>query len=179
MPEIVRDAAFAELAAATLYALLKLRVDVFVVEQRCPYPELDGRDTEPATRHLWLERDGAPVAYLRMLAEPGTAGERVAASGRSASGTRGQAARADGTAVRIGRVAVAAGARRAGLAGRLLAAALARVGGRECVLDAQSYLVDFYARYGFTPCGPEYLDDGIPHRPMRRPPQLSSDTRHH
>lgn len=144
MPEIVRAAGFAELTAATLYALLKLRVDVFVVEQRCPYPELDGRDTEPATRHLWLERDGAPVAYLRMLAEP------------------------DGP-VRIGRVAVAPGARRAGLAGQLVAAALAEVGERECVLDAQSYLVDFYARYGFAPTGPEYLDDGIPHRPMRRP----------
>jgi ElaA protein len=141
---ILRAATFAELDTATLYALLRLRVDVFVVEQRCPYPELDGRDLEPATRHLWLERDHAPVGYLRMLAEP------------------------DGT-VRIGRVVVARSARRAGLAGRLLAAALAEAGGRTCVLDAQSRLVGFYRGLGFTPTGPEFLDDGIPHVPMRRP----------
>lgn len=145
-------AAFAELDTATLYALLQLRVDVFVVEQRCPYPELDGRDTEPATRHLWLERDGAPVAYLRILAEPGGA-------------------------VRIGRVAVVRPARRAGLAGELMAAALAEAGDRECVLNAQSHLVDFYARLGFAVSGPEYLDDGIPHRPMRRPTPSAIDGR--
>lgn len=138
----LREAGFAELDAATLYALLRLRVDVFVVEQRCPYPELDGRDPEPATRHLWLERDGAPVAYLRVLAEP------------------------DGAA-RIGRVVVAPGARGAGLAGRLLTAALAMVGERECRLDAQAPLVGLYARFGFTATGPEHLEDGIPHVPMR------------
>ncbi len=47
-------AAFAELPPATLYALLQLRVQVFVVEQRCPYQDLDGRDTDPGTRHVWL-----------------------------------------------------------------------------------------------------------------------------
>jgi ElaA protein len=145
VPDTVRAAAFAELTTATLYALLKLRVDVFVVEQRAAYPELDGRDTEPATRHLWLERAGAPVGYLRMLAEPGGA-------------------------VRIGRVVVARPERGSGVAGRLLAAALARVGDRECVLDAQSPQVGFYARRGFVATGPEYRDDdGIPHVPMRRP----------
>jgi ElaA protein len=140
----VRVAAFAELDPATLYALLKLRVDTFVVEQRCPYPELDGRDTEPAARHLWLERGGTPVAYLRTLAEP------------------------DG-AVRIGRVVVARHARRAGLAARLLAAAIDRAGGRPCVLDAQTHLVGLYTRHGFVPAGSEFLDDGIPHVPMRLP----------
>lgn len=139
----LRVAAFAELDAATLYALLRLRVDVFVVEQRCPYPELDGHDLEPSARHLWLERDGAPIAYLRLLTD------------------------LDGTA-RIGRVAVSPDARGAGLAGQLLSAALARVGDRECVLDAQAHLVDLYARFGFTPTGPEFREDGIPHVPMRR-----------
>jgi ElaA protein len=65
-------------------------------------------------------------------------------------------------------VAVARGARWQGLAGRLMAAALAEVGDRECVLDAQRHLTGFYRRRGFTPTGPEYLDDGIPHVPMRR-----------
>jgi ElaA protein len=139
-------ARFAELDAATLYALLRLRVDVFVVEQRCPYPELDGRDTEPSTVHLWLAEGGVPAGYLRLLSEP------------------------DGTA-RIGRVAVVRPARGAGLAGRLMAEALVRVGDRDCVLDAQSPLVGFYARLGFEVTGPEFVEDGIPHVPMHRPHQ--------
>ena len=63
-------AAFDQLSAATLYGLLRLRMQVFIVEQRCPYQDLDGRDTEPGTRHVWLDDDGSPQAYLRILAEP-------------------------------------------------------------------------------------------------------------
>ena len=67
---ILRTARFADLDTVTLYALLRLRSDVFVVEQACPYPELDGRDDEPGTEHRWFEDDaGAPTAYLRTLAE--------------------------------------------------------------------------------------------------------------
>lgn len=138
----LRVAPFADLDPRTLYDLLRLRVDVFVVEQRCPYPELDGRDTEPGTLHLWLERDGHPVAYLRILE--------------------------DGEARRIGRVAVARDARGVGLARRLMREALAIVGSRPCVLDAQSYLLNFYTSLGFVPTGPEFVEDGIPHVPMRR-----------
>lgn len=141
-------ASFAELDAQTLYPLLRLRVDVFVVEQRCPYPDLDGRDAEPDTRHLWLAPADDPTdphAYLRLLAEP------------------------DGTA-RIGRVCTAAKARGGGLSGRLVAAALHLVGTEhDCVLDAQSHLVGLYERYGFSPSGPGFVEDGIPHTPMRRP----------
>lgn len=137
-------AGFAELDAPTLYALLRLRCDVFVVEQHCPYPELDGRDAEPGTRHLWLDQGGGPIAYLRILREP------------------------DGTA-RIGRVCTAASHRGGGHARHLMVAALDLVGpDTGCVLDAQAHLVGFYGGFGFTESGPEYLDDGIPHVPMRR-----------
>ncbi len=139
---ILRTARFADLDATTLYALLRLRVDVFVVEQRCRYPELDGRDTEPGTIHVWFEDEGGLVAYLRVLEE--------------------------GRGARIGRVCTDAAHRGAGLSGRLVAAALDLIGARETVLDAQSHLVAFYARFGFEPTGPEFLDDGIPHVPMRR-----------
>jgi ElaA protein len=140
----VHAAAFGDLDAATLYALLKLRVDVFVVEQNCPYPDLDGRDLEPGTRHLWCTDDAGEVtAYLRLLTEP------------------------DGS-LRIGRVVTAVKARGEGLSARLMECALAEAGDRTVVLDAQSYLVGFYERYGFVPTGPEFLDDGIPHVPMRR-----------
>jgi ElaA protein len=137
-------AAFGELDPYILYALLRLRAEVFVVEQECAYLDLDGLDTDAATRHLWLDRAGEPVAYLRILALP--------------DGGR-----------RIGRVVVAKAARGGGLAARLMDAALEQVGDRACDLNAQSYLVDFYRRYGFAPVAPEFVDDGIPHTPMARP----------
>lgn len=138
-------ASFHDLDTTTLYALLRLRTDVFVVEQECPYPELDGRDTEPGTRHLWLARDRDVLAYLRILADPG--------------------------AERIGRVAVARHERGAGHAGRLMSEALAVIGNRPAVLAAQTHLAGFYGRYGFTVSGAEYVEDGIPHVPMRREPR--------
>jgi ElaA protein len=139
----IRVAGFHELDARTAYLLWQLRESVFVVEQRCPYPELDGRDLEAGTRHLWAECEGAPVAYLRVLD--------------------------DGSALRIGRVLVAARFRGRGLAAALMASALDVVGGRPCRLDAQSHLAGWYARFGFEQTGAEFLDDGIPHVPMLRP----------
>jgi len=140
---IFRAAGFHELDSATLYALLKLRVEVFVVEQQCAYPELDGRDTEPGTRHLWYERDRVPVAYLRILDY-------------------------DGPVARIGRVVTAKDSRGLGLANQLMAAALTVIGNRPIALDAQSDVVNLYERYGFRATGPEFVEDGIPHIPMRR-----------
>ena len=136
---------FAALSTTDLYRLLQLRCDVFVVEQHCPYRELDGRDTEPGTLHLWLDApDGSIAAYLRVLDEP------------------------DGSA-RIGRVVTAAEHRGQGLAGKLLAEALERIGpGREAVLDAQTTATAVYARHGFVTTGPAYDDEGIEHVPMRR-----------
>jgi ElaA protein len=138
----VRDAAAADLDATTLYGILKLRVDVFVVEQKCAYPELDGRDLEPGARQVWIEDSGEVVATLRMLDE--------------------------GSALRIGRVATAPAARSAGHARRLMERALELAGDRDVVLDAQSYLREWYERLGFVRAGEEFLDDGIPHVPMRR-----------
>ncbi|MER7168545.1 GNAT family N-acetyltransferase [Micromonospora sp. NPDC000207] len=143
-PTSLQVSAFADLPPRTLYDLLRLRVDTFVVEQECPYPELDGRDVEPDARHLWISRDGAVLACLRVLYEP------------------------DGTA-RIGRVAVAPAERGGGHGARLMTEALALVGAAPCVLSAQSHQAGFYARFGFTADGPEYDEDGIPHVPMRRP----------
>ncbi len=138
----VRVASFRDLGTTTLYAILKLRCDVFVVEQECSYADLDGRDTEPGTRHVWLARGDDLLAYLRILD--------------------------DGDTERIGRVVTAPEARGAGHAGRLMAHALTVVGNRPSVLHAQAYLTDFYARFGFAQTGPEYLEDGIPHVPMAR-----------
>jgi ElaA protein len=138
----LRVASFRDLDTTTLYALLKLRGDVFVVEQKCFYADLDGRDTEPGTRHVWLSRGTEILAYLRILD--------------------------DGDQERIGRVLTARAARGAGLAQRLMDEALAVIGNRPSVLDAQAHLVDFYAKFGYAAAGPEYLEDGIPHVPMFR-----------
>ena len=139
---MIQVARFAELSPSVLYGILKLRSDVFVVEQECVYPDIDGRDLEPDALHLWSEADGAVVAYLRVLNGP-----------------------PDG-ASRIGRVVTAPGARSHGLGAALMHKALAATMG-PVVLDAQSYLVDWYRTLGFQVAGDEYLDDGIPHTPMR------------
>ncbi len=135
---------FDELDARTAYQAWRLRQDVFVVEQECAYRELDGRDLEQSTLHVWAEQNGEPVGYLRVLAEPDDSR-------------------------RIGRVCVSEQARGGGLAAALMRRALDEIGDRRCVLDAQSYLSDWYAQWGFTVTGPEFLDDGIPHVPMARP----------
>ena len=140
---MIRRARFADLDAVTLYALLRMRVDVFVVEQRCAYAELDGRDAEPGTWHLWTADERGPTAYLRVLAD--------------AADT-----------VRIGRVCTRVDARGTGLAAVLVVDALDLAGGRPVVLDAQSHLVGFYRRHGFRVDGAEFVEDGIPHVPMRR-----------
>lgn len=132
---------FSELTTAQLHDLLRLRGDVFVVEQACAYADIDGRDTAPTTRHHWIERDGSIVAYARTLADVGAA-------------------------IRIGRVVTAPHCRAEGLAARLVAHIVTADAG-PFVLDAQSHLVGWYERLGFGVTGPEFVEDGIPHVPMR------------
>ncbi len=139
----VRRGSGADLPPGTLYGLLRLRVDVFVVEQRCPYPELDGRDLAPGTVHFWTGPAGSPLACLRVVTEP--------------DGVR-----------RIGRVCTAAAVRGRGLARRLVGAALDEVGDAACVLDAQAHLTGLYGALGFAASGPGYDWDGVLHVPMRR-----------
>jgi ElaA protein len=148
----IRHARADSLDLATFYALLRLRVDVFVVEQQCPYAELDGDDLGPGTEHWWVESDGAVLATLRVL----SAGEQP----------------------RIGRVATAGLARGRGYAGMLMAAALDSLdaaGVTDVTLEAQAHLQRWYARFGFAPTGQEYLEDGIPHVSMARHSPLRGD----
>lgn len=135
-------APFARLTPFEVYALCRLRVDVFVVEQACPYPELDGRDTEPSTVHLWLESDGEVAATIRVLD--------------------------DGATRAIGRVATAPGFRGRGLAARLMREGIELCQGFPITLGAQAHLQDWYERFGFRLNGPGYVEDGIAHVPMLR-----------
>jgi ElaA protein len=147
MSVALRRAWAKDLDTATLYKLLKLRVEVFVVEQATPYPELDGRDLLAETRHFWLETpDGEVICTLRLMEE-------------HAGGEKG---------FRIARVCTKRSDRGQGHANRLLQAALAEVGDYACRINAQTYLEDMYSQLGFVRDGEEYLDDGVPHVPMLR-----------
>jgi len=132
----------AAITASELHAVLRLRCEVFVVEQACAYLDLDGRDLEPGTTHLWLEAPkGAIAAYVRLLTEP-TGGHR------------------------IGRVVTNPAHRGHHLAGRLIDYALT-LAERPVVLDAQSHLTRVYERHGFARAGEDFVEDGIRHTPMR------------
>jgi ElaA protein len=140
VPE-VHVARLAELSPATLYGILRLRSDVFVVEQSCAYDDIDGRDLEPSTLQLWMEDDdGAVITTLRILE--------------------------DGETRSIGRVATRADERHRGLSSALIRRAI-ELAPPPIVLKAQEYLRDWYASFGFVVCGESWVEDGIRHVPMR------------
>jgi len=162
----LRDAVPTELDMMTAYRILRLRVDVFVVEQECPYPELDGRDLEPGTRWVWAESQEAESVE----AEFGKAESAKARSGTEVTGTL-RILREPGGTVRIGRVVTSKAARSSGVGALLMNRALELVGpGVPLALDAQAHLEGWYARFGFARCGDTFLEDGIPHVPMRTGP---------
>ncbi|BCL77010.1 ElaA protein [Jeongeupia sp. HS-3] len=139
---------FDEFDVATLYAYLKLRVDVFVVEQTCPYPELD--DFDQASLHLLgTDAAGAIVACLRLLPPEAKYAEPS-----------------------IGRVIVTPAARGSGAGHTLMAEALRcteeRYPGQGNRIGAQARLQRFYAAHGFEVSGEPYLEDGIEHVDMLR-----------
>lgn len=137
----IHAARFEELSARTFHDIVRLRLDTFIVEQDCPYHELDGRDLLPTTEHLWIEEGGVPVSYLRMY--PGTDG-----------------------ATWVGRVVTAPSHRGRGLGGMLMRRAIEEAA-RPVRISAQARLAPWYAAMGFERCGPDFLEDGIAHTPMR------------
>lgn len=143
-----------ELSPRDLYAMLKLRVDVFVVEQKCAYPELDGKD--------------ADALHLRILS-----GKDLVASARIR-----KPAKTD-PAARIGRVVVSPEHRGQRLGDRIMVEAIAQCERlypeSPIKLSAQSHLSRFYASFGFVSVSEEYLEDNIPHIDMQRPAVVTSE----
>ncbi|WP_339528130.1 GNAT family N-acetyltransferase [Pseudomonas mucidolens] len=132
-----------------LYAILRLRQEVFVVEQKCLYQDIDDQDLMGDTHHLTGWKDQQLVAYLRLLDPTSRNGNVV-----------------------IGRVIVAPAARGLGLGHQMMEETLRQIEAiwpeTPIFLSAQAHLQGYYAGYGFVAVGAEYLEDGIAHIGMRR-----------
>ncbi|GAA1321615.1 GNAT family N-acetyltransferase [Leucobacter albus] len=157
------------LNARTFHEIAKLRQEVFVLEQDCVYLDLDGRDTESTTEQFWV------AAPLPAQAAPPQAGESGGAAPSSSQPVVAATLRVLDESARepglhaIGRVVTSANHRGKALAAALMEAAVARYGSGPLVLEAQSHLTGWYERFGFVVDGDEFVEDGIPHTPMRRP----------
>lgn len=138
---------FPELTTTELYAIIKARVNVFVVEQNCPYSDLDDNDQKAI--HLWAEYEGDVLAYCRVFDQ----GIKYAETS-------------------IGRVITTEKARGTGLGKQLISYALQIIENRfmtsEVRISAQDYLLKFYSEFGFVDTGKKYLEDNIPHTEMLR-----------
>ena len=139
-----RERAFAELSVGELYNIVALRERVFVVEQACAYLDADGHD--PASRHLWAEREGALHAYLRIV----PAGVKF-------------------TELSLGRIITAPEARGTGLGKALVQRGILAAGNVAIRIGAQAHLERFYGGFGFVRASDLYDEDGIPHIEMLRP----------
>ena len=131
---------FDELTARELFDLYKLRVSVFVVEQNCPYQEVD--DADRMSYHVWLRDENGIAACLRVI-PAGVSFEDVS----------------------IGRVIAVR--RRCGLGTRIVAEGLRvaqeKLGAQRVTIEAQTYARALYENLGFRRTSEEFLEDGIPH----------------
>ena len=134
---------FPELTLEELYEILKLRVDVFVVEQKCPYPEIDGADLD--AHHLFLRDEHGISAYLRVL----KAGMKFAepSLGRILTTRRGEGLGAE-------------------IVRRGIEFVREEFNAERIRIEAQVYARGFYEKLGFRQCSEPFWDDGIEHIEM-------------
>ena len=141
-PVIIKS--FEELNKAELYQIIQLRIAVFIVEQDCPYPDLDDMDQD--AQHLWIEDAGEIVCYLRV----NPAGSRFSEPS-------------------LGRIVTKKSHRNRGYAEKLIKKAIDLVYEKESRairISAQCYLEKYYEKFGFLKASEEYLEDNIPHIEM-------------
>ena len=138
---------FDQLTPAELYGILRLRNEVFIIEQNCIYQDIDNRD-QPC-HHLMGWENEELLAYTRLL-PPGLAYDECS----------------------IGRVVTAPAARRTGIGRDLMARSIEHCnrlfGEGDIRIGAQLYLLEFYKSFSFEPVGDIYLEDGIRHIEMIR-----------
>ncbi len=131
---------FYELTVDELYEILKLRADVFVIEQKCIYPDIDGKDQQ--SLHVFLKDKQEIVAYLRVILSQDI---RI---GRVISKYRGQG---------LGTKVLKAG----------IQAAKSHACAQSITIEAQTYAKEFYEKQGFVQTSDEFFEDGIPHIEMK------------
>lgn len=140
---------FQELTLTELYELLRVRADIFVVEQNCVYQDLDGIDYK--SLHVFSMENGQVTACLRIF-------------------------RKDETTAQIGRVLTRHHG--TGLGGAVLAEGIRQAAlhfhSEKLYLEAQVYAIGYYQKYGFQVCSEEFMLDGIPHVEMERKMEPSS-----
>lgn len=139
------------MTADDVFEIAALRTSVFYLEQKIDEEELDERDREESTRHVWVRDDRGAAAYLRVIEnatpQPGDQDARRL----------------------IGRVVTRADRRGEGLGRLLLEHVIEQFGHEPLALHSQSYIQPLYSVVGFEPYGDEYLEAGIPHIGMYRP----------
>lgn len=143
---------FAELSGTEVYKIAKLRVDVFIVEQNCPYHDLDNNDLDLNTWHLFATEDDELVCYLRILPPDLVYPEKPA----------------------LGRIVSSEKFRGTGAGHHLMERAIKFLDEHYPTLtshmSAQAHLQGFYSKHGYAAVGDEYLEDDIPHIGMERSP---------
>ncbi len=136
---------YSELNKDELLTIFRARVDVFVVEQNCPYPEIDDVDDDQHTQHVFMFKNQQLAAYARCYKK----NEQYSA---------------------FGRVLVTKQFRGEGLATKLVHTAIEvckqHWPNKAIMIGAQCYLTEFYQQFGFVNLDDEYLEDGIPHQDM-------------
>ena len=142
---MVESANFDDLDIHTLYGILKLRSEVFVVEQNCVYQDIDGVDIH--SWHIWQTDNDRVIACARVFEKD-----------------------VESKTIQIGRVVVAVDYRREGRASDIMEKAIdiaiKEFGAKRLYLEAQTYAISFYKQFGFEVCSDEFLEDGIPHVKM-------------
>ena len=140
---------FEELGINELYEILRLRVDVFVVEQNCPYPDIDGVDNDAF--HIFGKEDGEIGAYARIYKE-----NNEIHLGRVIAKIRGQG---------HGNI----------ILNQAIKAAYDKYGNEKIHIEAQTYAKDFYAKAGFEQRSEAFMMDGIEHVKMVLEPSFDSE----
>lgn len=142
---------FDQLTTTELFSIMRERVDVFVVEQQCAYPELDDTDIDSQTMHLYSVKNDSVASYARCYLK-------------------------NETYSAIGRVLVTKSQRGKGIGFELMKEAIeccfSHFPKQDIYIGAQTYLLDFYRSFGFELVGKAYLEDGIAHQDMilKKPP---------
>ena len=141
---------FKDLTLEEFHSILQLRINVFVVEQDCPYPELDGKDKLAYHFFAFAEEDSSQIIAYTRIFKPGDYYTEAA----------------------IGRVVVHPDHRKDGLGYTLMKGSITKIETlfqtKKIKIGAQTYLQKFYESLGFIKVGKDYLEDGIPHIYMKK-----------